>query len=146
MRSELGILLKLVINFSSRKYKKSSDSSISSQVSHNVCNRDTCSLRSASASGRSDWILACSSSSSWHLSSNCCCQIFLNAVLMLGYESISISFLLVSLLSEFITYYLNQSEIGDLIVIRSTGAYGEVMSSNYNLRKKVKAYYSNELF
>ena len=43
-------------------------------------------------------------------------------------------------------YYLNQSEIGDLIVIRSTGAYGEVMSSNYNLRKKVKAYYSNELF
>ena len=43
-------------------------------------------------------------------------------------------------------YYLNQSKIGDLIVIRSTGAYGEVMSSNYNLRKKVKAYYSNELF
>ena len=43
-------------------------------------------------------------------------------------------------------YYLNQSKIGDLIVIRSTGAYGEVMSSNYNLRKKVNAYYSNELF
>lgn len=43
-------------------------------------------------------------------------------------------------------YYLNQSKIGDLIVIRSTGAYGEVMSNNYNLRKKVKAYYSNELF
>ena len=43
-------------------------------------------------------------------------------------------------------YYLNQSKIGDLIVIRSTGAYGEVMSSNYNLRKKVKSYYSNELF
>ena len=43
-------------------------------------------------------------------------------------------------------YYLNQSKIGDLIVIRSSGAYGEVMSSNYNLRKKVKAYYSNELF
>ncbi len=31
---------------------------------------------------------------------------------------------------------------GDLIAIRSTGAYGEVMSSNYNLRDKVKAYYS----
>ena len=43
-------------------------------------------------------------------------------------------------------YYLNQSKIGDLIVIRSSGAYGEVMSSNYNLRKKVNAYYSNELF
>jgi diaminopimelate decarboxylase len=33
---------------------------------------------------------------------------------------------------------------GDLIAIRSTGAYGEVMSSNYNLREKVKAYYSIE--
>jgi len=43
-------------------------------------------------------------------------------------------------------HFLNESKIGDLIVIRSTGAYGEVMSSNYNLRKKVKAYYSNELF
>lgn len=31
---------------------------------------------------------------------------------------------------------------GDVIAIRSTGAYGEVMSSNYNLREKVKAYYS----
>jgi diaminopimelate decarboxylase len=31
---------------------------------------------------------------------------------------------------------------GDLVAIRSTGAYGEVMSSNYNLREKVKAYYS----
>jgi diaminopimelate decarboxylase len=33
---------------------------------------------------------------------------------------------------------------GDLIAIRSTGAYGEVMSSNYNLREKVKAYYSTD--
>jgi diaminopimelate decarboxylase len=33
---------------------------------------------------------------------------------------------------------------GDLIAIRSTGAYGEVMSSNYNLREKVKAYYSSD--
>jgi diaminopimelate decarboxylase len=34
---------------------------------------------------------------------------------------------------------------GDLIAIRSTGAYGEVMSSNYNLREKVKAYYFDKL-
>lgn len=34
---------------------------------------------------------------------------------------------------------------GDLIAIRSAGAYGEVMSSNYNLREKVKAWYSDEL-
>jgi diaminopimelate decarboxylase len=27
---------------------------------------------------------------------------------------------------------------GDLMVIYSTGAYGEVMSSNYNLREKAK--------
>lgn len=30
----------------------------------------------------------------------------------------------------------------DILVIRSSGAYGEVMSSNYNLRNKAKAYYS----
>jgi len=34
---------------------------------------------------------------------------------------------------------------GDLIAIRSTGAYGEVMSSEYNLRKKAKAYYSDQI-
>ena len=34
---------------------------------------------------------------------------------------------------------------GDLIAIRSTGAYGEVMSSNYNLREKVKVYYSDKI-
>ncbi|MFN8135251.1 MAG: hypothetical protein U0Z17_08500 [Bacteroidales bacterium] len=34
---------------------------------------------------------------------------------------------------------------GDLIALRSAGAYGEVMSSNYNLREKVKAYYSGQL-
>ncbi len=33
---------------------------------------------------------------------------------------------------------------GDLFAIRSAGAYGEVMSSLYNLRKKVKAYYSSD--
>jgi len=33
---------------------------------------------------------------------------------------------------------------GDLIAIRSTGAYGEVMSSGYNLRDKIRSYYSDE--
>lgn len=31
---------------------------------------------------------------------------------------------------------------GDYIVIKSVGAYGEVMTSNYNMRKKPSAYYS----
>lgn len=34
---------------------------------------------------------------------------------------------------------------GDLVAIRSTGAYGEVMTSFYNLRDKAKAYYSTDL-
>ncbi len=34
---------------------------------------------------------------------------------------------------------------GDLVAIRTTGAYGEVMSSQYNLRSKVKCYYSDEI-
>lgn len=34
---------------------------------------------------------------------------------------------------------------GDLVAIRSAGAYGEVMTSIYNLRDKAKAYYSTEL-
>ena len=37
---------------------------------------------------------------------------------------------------------LPKTKRGDLIAIRSTGAYGEVMSSTYNLRDKVKHYYS----
>ncbi len=36
---------------------------------------------------------------------------------------------------------LNETKRGDLIAIRTTGAYGEVMASNYNLREKVKATY-----
>jgi diaminopimelate decarboxylase len=40
---------------------------------------------------------------------------------------------------------LPETKRGDLLAIRSTGAYGEVMSSNYNLREKVKAYYSDEI-
>lgn len=37
------------------------------------------------------------------------------------------------------------TERGDFIAIRTTGAYGEVMSSNYNLRKNVKTIYKDEL-
>lgn len=37
------------------------------------------------------------------------------------------------------------SKRGDLIAIRSAGAYGEVMASNYNLREKVNAVYSEKL-
>jgi diaminopimelate decarboxylase len=39
---------------------------------------------------------------------------------------------------------LPESFRGDLVAIRSTGAYGEVMASNYNLREKAPAYFSNE--
>ena len=39
---------------------------------------------------------------------------------------------------------LPETKRGDLIAIRSAGAYGEVMSSYYNLRKKVKSYYSSD--
>ena len=38
---------------------------------------------------------------------------------------------------------LTETKRGDLLAIRSAGAYGEVMSSYYNLRKKVKSYYSD---
>ncbi len=34
---------------------------------------------------------------------------------------------------------------GDLLVIRSAGAYGQVMSSNYNARESANAYYSDQL-
>jgi len=37
------------------------------------------------------------------------------------------------------------SERGDLVAIYSAGAYGEVMSSQYNLRTKVKSYYSDTM-
>ena len=36
-----------------------------------------------------------------------------------------------------------ETQRGDLIAIKSAGAYGEVMSSTYNLRDKAKAYYNN---
>jgi diaminopimelate decarboxylase len=38
---------------------------------------------------------------------------------------------------------LPETNRGDLIAIRSAGAYGEVMASNYNLREKAKAIYFN---
>ncbi len=34
---------------------------------------------------------------------------------------------------------------GDLVAIRTTGAYGEVMASSYNLRNPAKAVYSDDL-
>ena len=40
---------------------------------------------------------------------------------------------------------LPKTERADFIAIRSTGAYGEIMVSEYNLRKKPKAIYSDEL-
>ena len=40
---------------------------------------------------------------------------------------------------------LPELQRGDLVAIRSAGAYGEVMSSNFNLREKVNTYYSDEL-
>lgn len=40
---------------------------------------------------------------------------------------------------------LPETQRGDLIAIRTTGAYGEVLSSSYNLRNKAKAVYSDEI-
>lgn len=40
---------------------------------------------------------------------------------------------------------LPDTKRGDLLAIRSAGAYGEVMRSQYNLRKHAKAYYSDLL-
>ena len=40
---------------------------------------------------------------------------------------------------------LNRSHRGDLIAIRSAGAYGEIMASQYNCRQLPKGYTSDEL-
>jgi diaminopimelate decarboxylase len=40
---------------------------------------------------------------------------------------------------------LPDSERGDVFVLRSAGAYGEVMASNYNLREKAPSVYSSEV-
>jgi diaminopimelate decarboxylase len=37
------------------------------------------------------------------------------------------------------------SKRGDLVAIRSAGAYGEVMASRYNLREEIRFVYSNQL-
>ena len=39
---------------------------------------------------------------------------------------------------------LPETHRGDLIAIRSTGAYGEVMASHYNLREAVNVAFSEE--
>lgn len=41
--------------------------------------------------------------------------------------------------------FLPETKRGDLIAIRSTGAYGQVMTSQYNLRRIVDAHYSDDL-
>jgi diaminopimelate decarboxylase len=40
---------------------------------------------------------------------------------------------------------LPETQRGDLIALRSTGAYGEVMASQYNLRDKIRVKYSDEV-
>ena len=40
---------------------------------------------------------------------------------------------------------LNKAHRGDFLALRSAGAYGEVMASQYNCRKLPVAYYSDEL-
>lgn len=42
-------------------------------------------------------------------------------------------------------FALPTTQRGDLLAIRSTGAYGESMASNYNLRDKAKSYYDTSL-
>jgi len=42
-------------------------------------------------------------------------------------------------------YFMNKTKRGDLLALRSAGAYGEIMASQYNLRKLPKAYTSDEL-
>jgi diaminopimelate decarboxylase len=42
-------------------------------------------------------------------------------------------------------YSMNETKRGDIIALRSAGAYGEIMASQYNLRKLPKAYTSDEL-
>ena len=40
---------------------------------------------------------------------------------------------------------LNKVRRGDLIALRSAGAYGEIMASQYNCRQLPKAYFSDTL-
>ena len=41
---------------------------------------------------------------------------------------------------------LNECHRGDLIAIRSAGAYGEIMASQYNCRSLPKGYIKEEMF
>ncbi|NLO71792.1 MAG: diaminopimelate decarboxylase [Porphyromonadaceae bacterium] len=42
-------------------------------------------------------------------------------------------------------YYINKPRRGDIMAIRTAGAYGEIMASQYNLRELPKSYTSDEL-
>lgn len=42
-------------------------------------------------------------------------------------------------------YELNETQRGDLLVLRSAGAYGEIMASQYNCRELPKPYYSDKI-
>jgi len=42
-------------------------------------------------------------------------------------------------------YMLNETKRGDLLVLRSAGAYGEIMASQYNCRELPKPYYSDKI-
>lgn len=42
-------------------------------------------------------------------------------------------------------YELNETQRGDILVLRSAGAYGEIMASQYNCRDLPKAYYSDKI-
>lgn len=42
-------------------------------------------------------------------------------------------------------YEMSESKRGDFIAIRSAGAYGETMSSRYNMRDLPRSYYSDEI-
>jgi diaminopimelate decarboxylase len=42
-------------------------------------------------------------------------------------------------------YELNETKRGDLLVLRSAGAYGEIMASQYNCRELPKGYFSDKM-
>ena len=42
-------------------------------------------------------------------------------------------------------FHLNKTQRGDILAIRSAGAYGEVMSSQYNCRDIAKSYFSDTI-
>ena len=42
-------------------------------------------------------------------------------------------------------FYLASSKRGDFLIIRTAGAYGEVMASSYNLRNPIQSYFSHQL-